>query len=76
MRHFITKVATFFLTALLCKYAYIWTELDKVFGVELGYLQWLAIELIINLLVVGPLINKPKYKPNDSKGSKISFDLP
>jgi surface polysaccharide O-acyltransferase-like enzyme len=76
MINFITKIAIFFITALLCMLAYNWTSLNQVFKIELNYLQWLAVELIINLLIVGPLLNQHKQKKNDSKGSKISFDLP
>lgn len=75
MRQFIVSVGTFFLTALICKYVYIWADLKSIFGIEPTYFQWISLELILNLLLVGPLTKKPK-KPNDSKGSKISFDLP
>jgi hypothetical protein len=50
-------------------------DLKNLFGVEPTFMQWLAIELILNILVVGPLNKTPKEK-NDSKGSKISLDLP
>lgn len=75
MRQFLISIATFFLTALICQYVYIWTSLKDIFGVEPNYMQWVSIELIINILVVGPLNKTPKEK-NDSKGSKISLDLP
>lgn len=75
MRQFLISIATFFLTALICQYVYIWTGLKDIFGVEPNYMQWVSIELIINILVVGPLNKTPKEK-NDSKGSKISLDLP
>jgi hypothetical protein len=76
MRQFIIKVATFFITALLCTYVYIWTGLNTIFKVDIAYIQWLAIQLILNLIIVGPLLNKPLNKKNESKGSKISLDLP
>lgn len=75
MRQFLINIATFFLTALICQYVYIWTGLKSIFGVEPNYIQWISIELILNILVVGPLNKTPKEK-NDSKGSKISLDLP
>jgi len=76
MRQFITKVAAFFITALLCTYVYIWTGLNTIFKVDITYIQWLAIQLILNLIIVGPLLNKPLNKKNESKGSKISLDIP
>jgi hypothetical protein len=76
MRHFITKVAAFFITALLCTYVYSWTGLNTIFKVDITYIQWLAIQLILNLIIVGPLLNKPLNKKNESKGSKISLDIP
>jgi hypothetical protein len=75
MRQFLISLGTFFLTALICNYVYIWTDLKNLFGAEPTFNQWLSLELILNILVVGPLNKTPKEK-NDSKGSKISLDLP
>jgi hypothetical protein len=50
--------------------------LNTIFKVDIAYIQWLAIQLILNLIIVGPLLNKPLNKKNESKGSKISLDIP
>jgi hypothetical protein len=74
MKNYIVNIAAFFIVALVCYYVYIWTDLKSIFKVEISYLQWIALELITNVLIVGPLNKKPKDK-NDSKRSKVSSDL-
>jgi hypothetical protein len=74
MRNYIVSISAFFLIALICNYVYIWTDLSKIFGVEISYVQWLALELVLNLLVVGPLTKKPKDN-NEPKRFKVPSDL-
>jgi len=75
MKQLIISVLSFFLVALFCDYVYAWTDLESIFGADPTYPQWLAIEFIVNLLLVGPIIKTNREK-NDSKGSKVPLDLP
>lgn len=74
MRNYIVNISAFFLIALICNYVYIWTDLKGIFRVEISYVQWLALELVLNLLVVGPLTKKPKDN-NEPKRFKVPSDL-
>lgn len=46
----LTGIIKILLTTLICKYLYIWTDLNHKFNMEISFMQWFAIIVIFRII--------------------------
>jgi hypothetical protein len=61
----ITAVAKLLLLSLICNFVYSTNELNKVFGPNISYSQWVAIIVIINSIVPNGITNSSLKNDNE-----------
>lgn len=58
VKQFIVKLLAVLLSSLICWCVFNVFDLDKLFGAQVSFLQWIGISIISTMLFVNPIVKK------------------